>query len=51
MPSAKQKLSAKQREELSRDLTQEMQDCARRLDFERAAYLRDRIRQLEEEKK
>ena len=46
MPSAKQKLSAKQREDLIRDLTQEMQDCARRLDFERAAYLRDKIKEL-----
>ena len=46
MPSAKQKLSAKQREDLIRDLTKEMQDCARRLDFERAAYLRDKIKEL-----
>jgi excinuclease ABC subunit B len=46
IPSAKQKLTAKQKEELLRDLTREMQECARRLDFERAAYLRDKIKEL-----
>lgn len=46
LPSAKQKLSQKDKDALIRDLTKEMQDCARRLDFERAAYLRDKIKEL-----
>ncbi len=50
MPSAKKKLSRGEREDLIRRMTQEMQECARRLDFERAAYLRDKIRELRETK-
>ncbi len=50
MPSAKKKLSQKDREDLIRRLTQEMQECARKLDFERAAYLRDKIREYRETK-
>ncbi len=50
MPSAKKKMSAKDREDLIRRMTQEMQECARRLDFERAAYLRDKIKELRETK-
>ncbi len=50
MPSAKKKLSAKDREDLIRRLTGEMQECARKLDFERAAYLRDKIREYRETK-
>ena len=46
MPSAKKKLTAQEREELIRRLTLEMQECARKLDFERAAYLRDKIKDL-----
>ncbi len=45
MPSAKKKMSQKDREELIRRMTQEMQECARKLDFERAAYLRDKIKE------
>ncbi len=50
MPSARKKLTKNEREDLIRRMTQEMQDCARRLDFERAAYLRDKIRELRETK-
>ncbi len=46
MPSAKKKMSQKDREDLIRRMTQEMQECARKLDFERAAYLRDKIKEL-----
>ncbi len=50
MPSAKKKLSQRDRDDLIRRLTQEMQECARKLDFERAAYLRDKIREYRETK-
>ncbi len=50
MPAAKKKLSRTEREDLIRRMTQEMQECARRLDFERAAYLRDKIRELRDSK-
>ena len=32
------------------EITKEMKDAARRLEFEQAAYLRDRIKQLRENK-
>ena len=47
----KTRLSPKEREKTIEKLRAEMRDAAKRLEFERAAYLRDRIRQLEEEKK
>ena len=47
----KKKMSAKERDKTIEKLRAEMRDAAKRLEFERAAYLRDRIRQLEEEKK
>ena len=47
----KKKLSARERDKTIEKLRAEMRDAAKRLEFERAAYLRDRIRQLEEEKK
>ena len=47
----KKRLSPKEREKTIERLRAEMRDAAKRLEFERAAYLRDRIRQLEEEKK
>ncbi len=47
----KKTLSPKERERTIERLRAEMRDAARRLEFERAAYLRDRIRELEEEKK
>ena len=47
----KKRLSPKERERTIERLRAEMRDAAARLEFERAAYLRDRIRELEEEKK
>lgn len=46
----KKKLSATEREALVRRLTKEMQDAAKRLDFERAAYLRDQIKTIRDAK-
>ena len=46
----KKKLTAKEREKLIETMTREMKDAARRLDFERAAYLRDEIKRIREEK-
>ena len=46
----KKKLTAKEREKLIDTMTREMKDAARRLDFERAAYLRDEIKRIREEK-
>ena len=43
------KLTAKEREALIDRLTKEMKEAARQLDFERAAYLRDRIHELRNE--
>ena len=40
------KLSHKEREELVARLTREMKNAAKLLEFEHAAYLRDRIEQL-----
>ena len=40
------KLSAREREERIEQLMREMKAAARRLDFERAAYLRDQIKEL-----
>ena len=48
--AAKKKLSASERENLIRERTAEMRRCASQLEFERAAYLRDRIKTLREEK-
>ncbi len=45
------KLSKKERERTIERLKGEMRDAARRLEFERAAYLRDRIRELSENEK
>ena len=45
----KRPLSKKEKERLIAELRTEMRDAARRLEFERAAYLRDRIRELSEE--
>ncbi|MBQ4324352.1 MAG: excinuclease ABC subunit UvrB [Clostridia bacterium] len=50
LPGARTKLTKEAKEDLIRRMTQEMQDCARRLDFERAAYLRDKIKELREKK-
>ena len=44
------RLTATEREKLIAELTQEMKDAARRLEFEQAAFLRDEIRKLREGK-
>ena len=44
------KLTAAAREKLIEDLTAEMKSAARKLEFEQAAYLRDRIKKLREGK-
>ncbi|MBQ9080241.1 MAG: excinuclease ABC subunit UvrB [Clostridia bacterium] len=44
------KMNKKEREAMIERLTKEMKDAARRLEFEQAAYLRDRIKQLRENK-
>lgn len=44
------KLSKKEREELISQLTKEMKNAAKLLEFEHAAYLRDKISKLKEEK-
>ena len=47
----KKKLSASAREKLIEKLSAEMRDSAARLEFEQAAYLRDKIKELREEEK
>lgn len=44
------KLNKKEREAMIERLTKEMKDAARRLEFEQAAYIRDRIKELRESK-
>ena len=43
------RMTKKEREMMIETMTKEMKDAARQLDFERAAYLRDRIHTLREE--
>ena len=43
-------MSARDREALIERLTKEMKDAARRLEFEQAAYIRDKIKELKENK-
>ncbi len=43
---ATKKLSAKEREKLIEELTSEMREASRKLEFEKAAFLRDRIKEL-----
>lgn len=43
------KLGKREKETLIERLTKEMKDAAKRLDFEEAAYLRDRIKEIREE--
>ncbi len=45
-PEKKKKLSRPEREKLIEKLTAEMREAARTLEFEKAAYLRDRIKEL-----
>ena len=44
------KMSTKDKTKLIEQLSAEMREAAKRLEFERAAYIRDRIRDLKEEK-
>ena len=44
----KKKLTRPEREKMIIELTREMRDAAARLEFEQAAYLRDRIKELRE---
>lgn len=46
--SSKKKLSAKERSELIEKLTIEMKNAAKMLEFEHAAYLRDKIKELKD---
>lgn len=46
----KKKMTAQEREKLIASMTVEMKNAARRLDFEKAAYLRDEIKRISEEK-
>ncbi len=46
----KKRLTTKERERLINELTRQMRDAAKLLDFEQAAYLRDRIKALQGEK-
>ncbi|MDE6021119.1 MAG: excinuclease ABC subunit UvrB [Ruminococcus sp.] len=49
--SAKTKMSAKEKRELIEELTAQMKEAAKLLEFEHAAYLRDKIQELEGKKK
>ena len=48
--SAKKKLTATEREKLIGELTKQMKDASRRLEFEQAAFIRDKIKELREGK-
>jgi excinuclease ABC subunit B len=45
---AAKKLTASEREKLIEQYTREMKEASRRLEFEKAAYLRDEIKKLRE---
>ncbi len=47
LPRAGEKLGAAEKEALIADLRREMQDAAKQLEFERAAFLRDKIKELQ----
>ena len=49
--SKKKKYSKKDIDKHIEELTREMKDAAKRLDFERAAYLRDIIAEMQKEKR
>ena len=49
-PEKAKKLTKKEKESLIERLEKEMKDAARQLEFEKAAYIRDRIRELRESK-
>ncbi len=49
-PAREKKLTKKEKTELIERLEKQMKDAARRLEFEEAAYIRDRIKELREQK-
>ena len=49
-PEAEKKLTKLQREKMIEQLTVEMREAARALEFEKAAYIRDRIKELKSNK-
>ena len=49
--TSKPKMTAKERLTLIEELTQQMKEAAKLLEFEHAAYLRDKIKELEGKKK
>ncbi len=49
-PEAEKKLTKLQREKMIEQLTVEMREAARTLEFEKAAYIRDRIKELKSNK-
>ena len=49
-PEKKKKLTALERARLIEQLTAEMKEAARTLEFEKAAYLRDRVKELKNQK-
>ena len=49
-PEKKKKMTRPEREKMIEKLTAEMREAARTLEFERAAYIRDRIRELKNTK-
>jgi len=49
-PAKDKKLTRLERERMIENLTAEMREAARTLEFEKAAYLRDRIRELKNTK-
>ena len=49
-PEKAKKLTKLQRERMIEELTAEMREAARALEFEKAAYIRDRIKELRNEK-
>lgn len=46
---AKKKLTAAEKEKLINELTKQMKDASRRLEFEQAAFIRDRIKEIREQ--
>ena len=48
-PESNRKLTKLQRQKLIEKLTEEMREAAKNLEFEKAAYLRDRIKELRNE--
>ncbi len=49
-PAREKKLTKKEKTDLIERLEKQMKDAARRLEFEEAAYIRDRIKELREQK-